>query len=180
MSKCDITDKTITAISKIGIIEKAIELTELKDSKALKKNDEKAKSHQGSSILDDADLGRSENKSKECTLILTEGDSAKAMAMAGMAIVGRQKFGVFPLKGKILNVKDGSNAKKLLENAEISSIKKALGLQSGKVYKNIDELRYGKVLVLSDQDEDGTHIKGLVFNLFHSLWPSLYNISGFQ
>ena len=179
-SKCEITDKTITAISKIGIIEKAIELTELKDSKALKKNDGKKQNRiKGLPKLDDAIWAGQKNKSKECTLILTEGDSAKAMAMAGMAIVGRQKFGVFPLKGKILNVKDGSNAKKLLENAEISSIKKALGLQSGRVYKTLDELRYGKVLVLSDQDEDGTHIKGLVFNLFHSLWPSLYNTPGF-
>merc|ERR1711871_852825 len=115
-SKCDITDKTITAISKLGIIEKAIELTELKDSQALKKNDGKKQNRiKGLPKLDDASWAGQKNKSKECTLILTEGDSAKAMAMAGMAIVGRQKFGVFPLKGKILNVKDGSNAKKLLE-----------------------------------------------------------------
>mgnify|MGYP001353793017 CR=1 FL=1 len=179
-SKCEITDKLINAISKIGIIEKAIELTELKDSKALKKNDGKKQNRiKGLPKLDDAIWAGQKNKAHLCTLILTEGDSAKAMAMAGMAVVGREKFGVFPLKGKILNVKDGSNSKKLLENAEISNIKKAMGLQSGKVYKNLDELRYGKVLVMADQDEDGTHIKGLVFNLFHSLWPSLYKMDGF-
>jgi DNA topoisomerase II len=179
-SKCEITDKFISNIAKIGIVERAIELTELKDSKSLKKNDGKKQNRvKGLPKLEDAIWAGQKNKSKDCTLILTEGDSAKAMAMAGMAIVGRQKFGVFPLKGKILNVKDPSNQKKLAENAELNSIKKALGLQSGKDYKNVDELRYGKILIMADQDEDGTHIKGLVFNLFHSLWPSLYNMDGF-
>ena len=78
-SKCDITDKTITAISKIGIIEKAIELTELKDSKALKKMMGKSKIvSRVFTELDDAVWAGQKNKSKECTLILTEGDSAKA------------------------------------------------------------------------------------------------------
>ena len=179
-SKCEISDKFINSISKIGIIERAIELTQLKESKSLKKNDGKKQNRvKGLPKLEDAIWAGQKIKSKECTLILTEGDSAKAMAMAGMAIVGRQKFGVFPLKGKILNVKDPSNQKKLSDNSEVNSIKKALGLQSGKDYKNVDELRYGKILIMADQDEDGTHIKGLVFNLFHTLWPSLYNMEGF-
>ena len=179
-SKCEISDKFISSIAKIGIVEKAIELTEMKDSKSLKKNDGKKQNRvKGLPKLEDAIWAGQKNKSKECTLILTEGDSAKAMAMAGMAIVGRQKYGVFPLKGKILNVKDPSNQKKLVDNSELNSIKKALGLQSGKEYKNIEDLRYGKILIMADQDEDGTHIKGLVFNLFHSLWPSLYNMDGF-
>ena len=179
-SKCEITDKLISSISKIGIVEKAIELTEQKDSRSLKKNDGKQQNRiKGLPKLEDAIWAGKKNKCKECTLILTEGDSAKAMAMAGMAIVGRQKYGVIPLKGKILNVKDPSNHKKLIDNNEVNSIKKALGLQSGKEYKNVDDLRYGKIMIMADQDEDGTHIKGLVFNLFHSLWPSLYNMDGF-
>lgn len=48
-------------------------------------------------------------RSKNCTLIITEGDSAKALAMAGIEIVGRDNYGVFPLKGKPLNVRDTSN-----------------------------------------------------------------------
>ena len=99
---------------------------------------------------------------------------SKATAMAGMAIVGRDRFLVFPLKGNILNVQDPSNHKKIPDNAEINCIKKALGLESGKTYKNTNDLRYGKILCLTDQDEDGTHIKGLLFNLFKTLWPSLY------
>ena len=64
------------------------------------------------------------NKSKECTLILTEGDSAKAMALRlEWLLSGRQKYGVFPLKGKILNVKDPRDQKKLVDNSELNSIK---------------------------------------------------------
>lgn len=46
---------------------------------------------------------------ESCTLIVTEGDSAKALAMSGIEVVGRDKFGVFPLKGKMLNVRDSSS-----------------------------------------------------------------------
>ena len=45
-------------------------------------------------------------KAEKCLLILTEGDSAKALAMAGIEVRGRNRFGVFPLKGKLLNVRD--------------------------------------------------------------------------
>jgi DNA topoisomerase II len=178
-SECIITDKFITQVSKIGIIERAIELFELKNSKGLKKNDGKKQNRlKGLPKLEDANWAGTK-KSDQCTLILTEGDSAKAMAMAGMSIIGRDKYGVFPLKGKILNVKDNINGQKIIENAEISNVKKIIGLASNKDYKDTSELRYGKVLILTDQDEDGTHIKGLIFNLFESLWPNLYRFPGF-
>jgi DNA topoisomerase II len=179
-SKCDISDKFITALSKTGIVERVIELASLKENKQLKKNDGK-KSNRVRDLpkLEDANFAGHKTKSNECTLILTEGDSAKATAMAGLAVVGRDRYGVFPLKGKPPNVKDISNQKKLNDNNELNSIKKALGLQAGKSYDSVDDLRYGKIMILSDQDEDGTHIKGLVFNLFHSLWPTLYKNPGF-
>ncbi len=57
--------------------------------------------------LDDANLaGSPDGRSRECTLILTEGDSAKALAMSGLAVLGRDRYGVFPLKGKMMNVRD--------------------------------------------------------------------------
>jgi DNA topoisomerase-2 len=179
-SKCDISSKFIVALAKTGIVERVIELASMKDNKQLKKNDGK-KSNRVSNLpkLEDANWAGHKTKSRECTLILTEGDSAKATAMAGLAVVGRDQYGVFPLKGKPPNVKDVGNLKKLNDNNEINSIKKALGLQAGKEYDSIDDLRYGKIMILSDQDEDGTHIKGLVFNLFHSLWPTLYKNPGF-
>jgi DNA topoisomerase-2 len=86
------------------------------------------------------------------------------------------------MKGKILNVR-GENVKKISENKEITEIKKILGLETGKKYNTIEDvykqLRYGKVLFMTDQDLDGSHIKGLGINLFQSEWPTLANIPGF-
>lgn len=124
--------------------------------------------------LDDAALAGGP-KWRECTLILTEGDSAKALAIAGLSVVGREKFGVFPLKGKMLNVRDASRSQ-ILNNEEISNLKKILGLQETKTYDKfpeVDELRYGKVMLMCDQDYDGSHIKGLFINMLHTFWPNL-------
>ena len=178
-SKCEISDKFIDALSKCGIIERAIELNTLKENKDLKKSDGKKMNRiRGIPKLDDANWAGTK-KSKYCTLILTEGDSAKSMALAGLSVVGRDKYGVFPLKGKLLNVRDENNMKKLLENDEISNIKQIIGLQTGKKYKNVEDLRYGSILILTDQDEDGSHIKGLIFNMFQTLWPTLFSYPGF-
>ena len=78
----------------------------MNNNKDLKKTDGKKKSViKGIPKLDDANLAGT-SQSKECTLILTEGDSAKTMVLAGLSQVGRDKYGVFPLKGKLMNVKD--------------------------------------------------------------------------
>jgi len=113
--------------------------------------------------------------SNKCILILTEGDSAKALAMAGIHEIGRNFYGVFPLKGKVINVHDVSLTK-LEKNAEFTKIKKIIGLKQGVDYsiqKNFDELRYGGVMFMTDQDPDGSHIKGLLLNMFATFWPAL-------
>jgi DNA gyrase/topoisomerase IV subunit B len=120
-------------------------------------------------------------RAAECTLILTEGDSAKALAVAGLAEVGRDAYGVFPLRGKLLNVRDVP-LKDALDNAEVAALMAILGLDLGKTYKGVPPgergLRYGRVMVMADQDVDGSHIKGLVVNLFHTFWPALVEGSG--
>jgi DNA topoisomerase-2 len=113
-------------------------------------------------------------RGKDCILILTEGDSAKALAMAGLDVVGRDRFGIFPLKGKLLNVRDATPGV-LKNNDEIQNVVKILGLTFDKQYTEDDRckmLRYGKVMIMADQDHDGSHIKGLVINYFHYFWPS--------
>lgn len=72
-------------------------------------------------------------ESKKCYLILTEGDSAKSLAMAGIEIVGRDYYGVFPLKGKLINVRDASTSA-LLKNTEIQNLMKITGLKIGEKY----------------------------------------------
>jgi DNA topoisomerase II len=123
--------------------------------------------------LEDAALAGTA-RGRECTLILTEGDSAKALAVAGLAVVGRDKYGVFPLRGKLLNVRDVP-LKTVVENEEIKGIITALGIDPSRQYDALSrgDMRYGRVMIMADQDHDGSHIKGLVMNLFHSLWPDL-------
>lgn len=87
---------------------------------------------------------------KDCTLILTEGDSAKALAVAGLGVVGRDYFGVFPLRGKLLNVREAKHDQ-ILKNEEIQNIKKILGLQHNKDYSDVSSLRYGRLMIMADQ-----------------------------
>jgi len=100
--------------------------------------------------------------SLECTLILTEGDSAKALAVAGLSVIGRDRYGVFPLRGKLLNVSEAS-PKQLVENEELQHLVKAVGLQYDKQYEagSKDGLRYGRVLMMTDQDHDGACVDHL-------------------
>jgi DNA topoisomerase-2 len=165
-------------IAKLGIVAKVLEAQDAKDAKDFKKTDGKKQSKLvGLPKLDDA-VHAGTSKSHECVLILTEGDSAKAMAISGLSQEQRKFYGVFPLKGKLLNVKDIS-AKKIEATEEIANLKKIIGLESGKKYQDISSLRYGKILIMTDQDYDGSHIRGLLINLFHELWHELIKIPGF-
>jgi len=181
-TKCDIDIKFIEKLAKLGLMDTAISLSNFKENKDLKKTDGKKKTTiRGIPKLDDANWAGG-TKSNQCTLILTEGDSAKSLAISGLEIIGRDTFGVFPLRGKLLNVKgdDKNIIKKISENTEIINLKKILGLQSDKKYNSTKDLRYGSIMVMTDQDEDGSHIKGLLFNLFQSLWPELFRMKGFN
>lgn len=122
-------------------------------------------------------------RSKQCTLILTEGDSAKALAVSGLEIVGRAHYGVLPLKGKIHNVTGQTSARLFASDSEeLSNICSALGVDYRISYKDdveLNTLRYGHVIVMTDQDTDGSHIKGLVINFFQKYWPELLQREGF-
>jgi DNA topoisomerase-2 len=173
------SDKLIKKLVSTGIIDQIINLVKLKEETFLKKTDgKKTTSIKGIPKLEDANWAGDKKKSILCKLILTEGDSAKALAMAGRSVVGSDKYGIFPLKGKLLNVRDAS-PKQLLENEEIINIKKILGLQHNKEYTDLNELRYGGIILMCDQDTDGFHIKGLLMNCFHYFWPSLLKQKNF-
>jgi DNA topoisomerase-2 len=181
-SKCDVSDKFIEKVAKMGVMEAALQLTEVKENKAAKKTDgTKSKSIRGIPKLDDANWAGTD-KSKDCMIIFCEGDSAKTGVISGLSSEDRNTIGVYPLKGKVMNVR-GEAVKKVSENKEIAEIKKILGLETGKEYKNIEDvnksLRYSKVVFMTDQDLDGSHIKGLCINLFQNEWLSLTKIPGF-
>lgn len=178
-SKCELSEKFYEKLYKSGIIENALSATEVVEQKKLTKTDGKKVNKIIVPKLDDANLAGTKDSSK-CTLILTEGDSAKTTAIAGLSVIGRDYYGVFPLRGKIMNVKDVTY-QKISENAEITALKKILGLEQNKDYSDsIHSLRYGKIMIMTDQDHDGSHIKGLLFNVFETLWISLYKFDGFM
>jgi len=176
-----VSDAFVQKIYKSSITEEIVEFCKLKETAALaKQTDGRKTSRVFIPKLDEA-LWAGTAKSKECTLILTEGDSAKTFAMWGRSIDenGPKKYGVFPLKGKLLNIRDATISQ-LIGNEEINNLKQIIGLKQDKVYKDTDELRYGKVMVLTDSDVDGSHIKALLVNFFHANWPSLVKMDYIQ
>ena len=177
-SSCDVSDKFIEKVAKMGVMEAACALTEVKENKAAKKTDgSKTKTVRGIPKLVDANMAGTKD-SKDCTLLLVEGDSAKAGVVSGLSQEDRNWFGVYPLRGKLFNVRDQST-NRIAANKEITDIKQILALETGKKYTAAsagEKLRYGKVLFLTDQDLDGTHIKGLCINMFESEWASLIQV----
>ncbi len=180
-SKYEAQQAFLKRLAKCGIVEQMIDLAKFKENSSLKKTDGKKQVNiTGIPKLEDANKAGTKDSSK-CTLILTEGDSAKATAIAGLGVIGRDYYGVFPLKGKLLNVREASAAQ-LLANEEIKNLKIIIGLKQGEDYTNDEKfasLRYGHILLLTDQDVDGSHIKGLFMNMMHSLWPSLIKRDNF-
>ncbi|QDZ25819.1 DNA topoisomerase II [Chloropicon primus] len=178
-SKCDLSDTFMKKFEKSGVVDNILEWANFKENKQLKKQDGSKKTRlTGIPKLDDANDAGGRN-SQHCTLILTEGDSAKALAVSGLSVVGRDRYGVFPLRGKLLNVRDAST-QQVMNNAEITYLKQILGLQHGKKYEDTKSLRYGHLMIMTDQDHDGSHIKGLVINFMHHFFPSLVKMPGFM
>jgi len=181
-SKCDVSDKFIEKLVKTSLIDRAMKLSDFKDTLGLQKvSGKKTTSIRGIDKLDDANKAGT-NESLKCTLILTEGDSAKALAIAGLGVIGRDYYGVFPLRGKVLNVRD-ITLKRVSDNAEINNLVKIMGLKFNSKKKDkedtLKDLRYGKIMIFTDADVDGSHIKGLLINLFAIFWPELLDIPGF-
>lgn len=116
-------------------------------------------------------------KSKDCTLCLTEGLSAKALVIAGFSSVDRSYWGCFPCRGKFINT-FANSASMVAANTEYQAIKKTLALVSGETYTkdNITSLRYGSILICTDQDTDGFHCGSLLMNMFNHEWPSLLEL----
>lgn len=182
-SKCEVSDKFVEKIAtKLGVLETVCALNEIKEQKTAKKNDgAKTKNIRGIPKLTDANWAGTE-KSSECTLILCEGDSPKSSVLSGLTSEDKNIIGVYPLKGKLLNVRDETIAK-ITANKEITELKKILGLEVKKEYKTMQDvhkyLRYSRIMILTDQDLDGSHIKGLIINLLETEWPSLLELDGF-
>ena len=176
-SKPQVGEKFLKDIAKTEAVTNILHFAQQKADKVLSKSDGNRRQRMNHSKLTDANKAGTKDGYR-CTLILTEGDSASLLALAGRAVVDPDLFGVFPLRGKLLNVRDAS-IDQISKNQEIQNIKKFMGLQHKKEYQDAKTLRYGHLMIMTDQDHDGSHIKGLLINFLQVQFPSLLRIPGF-
>lgn len=175
----EVATKHINAILKWGCVDKIKNLLKGKELVALKKT-EKKRGFVKIEGYDPANLAGGKN-SKECTLILCEGLSARSFCIKGLSdgVVNGKKsrdyIGCYSLKGKPLNVRN-ANVSQISNNKEICGIIQALNLKYGIDYtkdENFNTLSYGHVTLVCDADLDASHIMGLIISFFHKLFPSL-------
>jgi DNA topoisomerase-2 len=153
------------------------ELANKKNTKQMKRLDGSKKCRLNIVNLTDATKAGT-SQSRKCSLIVTEGLSALNLALAGLSVTGNQYYGCFPLRGKILNGYRASH-KAWADNKIIQNVVQIFGLKHGVKYTDTSTLRYGSLIIMSDQDSDGFHIRGLVLAIFGSHWPELLNVPGF-
>jgi DNA topoisomerase-2 len=173
-SSFKLSDKFIKGMMKTGIDKEVLQFSQFKETQSLTKNNGTKKKKVRIPNLDDANYAGT-SKSQKCKLFLTEGLSASNYALNGLSKIGRDYFGIFPLKGKLLNVREQSITK-INNNEEINYLKEIIGLKHGYKYTNLTELRYGGIICLTDQDLDGYHIKALITNMIHTFWPELIDL----
>ncbi|KAM5348257.1 hypothetical protein ACJ41O_008081 [Fusarium nematophilum] len=176
-SKCNLGEDFLKKVAKSEAIQNIMEFAERKADKLLAKGDGSKRSRVSNAKLVEANFAGT-RRGHECTLILTEGDSAKGLAVSGRAILDPDRIGVFPLRGKLLNVRD-AGVDQIAKNQEIQNIKQFLGLKHKQTYTDTKALRYGHLMIMADQDHDGSHIKGLLINFLQVQFPSLLQIPDF-
>lgn len=152
-------------------------ISELKNKSKLKKTDGKKTNKRIAVEKYEPAKLQGTSESIKCGLMITEGDSAKSFAMIGRDVLGSDYYGVFPIRGKMLNTRNAS-IDQISNNAEITKLKQILGLKDKVKYNEntIKQLNYGYILILTDQDLDGYHIRGLIVNFIHTLWPELIEL----
>jgi len=167
----EVTDKFINKIIKSDVVQRVLDWAEAQQrQKELAELRKMNKQTQNNNFLkkivkfDDA----TSKKRDECVLVLTEGDSASKTILSAR---DPKLIGVYPLKGKPLNVRD-IKVSRLTSNDEFANIMAITGLKLGHDVKK-EDLRFDRIVLATDFDPDGSHIAGLVVNMFQQFWPDL-------
>lgn len=146
------------------IFERCIDRTTDKDKRDAEKEAKKVKKKKVAKLTDATGTDRS-----KCILIIAEGDSALNLAGAAR---DDKIHAILPLRGKIMNV-FGTSPAKVIANEAVSDLMACIGLEYGKKADR-SKLRYGKLMIATDEDQDGYHILCLLVNLLYTYWPELF------
>lgn len=171
-----VSEKEVKPVMEWDMIQHLLAILEAKKRALLSKSDGKKRRNISTRTGRDAnDAGT--RKSELCTLGIIEGLSASAYLnkLTDNMENGRDRWGVFPIRGKFLNVLN-AKVEKISKNKEIFELKKMLGLAERTDYnkpENRKSLRYGRVVIMADADDDGKHIVALLLLYFHKFYPSL-------
>jgi DNA gyrase/topoisomerase IV subunit B len=174
----EITEKTIQKLTKSDIIQSVLDWVQTKadaeERRKLRELNKETDKMNPNRIPKFCDATEKKDRSK-CMLFITEGDSAAKAIISAKTEKNAKYIGSFPLKGKPLNVNDVPT-KRLVENDEFRNFMAAMGLRLGVKVEKVTDLRFGMVIIMSDQDLDGFHIRGLEFNMLSKFWPELFEL----
>jgi DNA topoisomerase-2 len=169
-----VSDKFIKGLLKSDIIQSILDWVQAKE-----KASELAELRKANKNLDKADPRRvdkfhdaSTKQRSDAMLFLAEGDSALSGLLSGR---DPKTMAAFPLRGKPINVMP-MELKDILENREFKNIMTITGLQFGVKVNSIEDIRFGKIVLSTDQDLDGFGIRGLLLNAFFKFWPELFSL----